>query len=89
MAGLDVAAICSTCAVAAALLVHVMRYAYGQGRTDERLKALERGHEDLGEARQLMAALTATVTALKESVDGLQAAVGEIRRHLFQTQGAP
>lgn len=87
MASLDMAAICSTCAVAAALLVHVLRYAYGQGQTDERLKVLERGHDDIDQARQLMAALTATVTALKESVDGLQAAVGEIRRHLFQVQG--
>ena len=88
MAGLDFAAIGSAAAVALALGAHLLRYAYGQGQVDERLKALERGHGDIGEAQRLMAALNATVNGLKDSVDGLQEAVSEIRRQLFHARGA-
>ena len=83
MAGLDLAAIGSAAAVALALVTHVLRYAYAQGQIIQRLKALEGGQTEIGHAQQLMAALTATVSGLKDSVDGLHEAVSEIRRQLF------
>ena len=87
MGGSDLSALAPTGAVGVALLAHVLRYAYGQGRTHARLSALEHSHVDVGQARELMAALTATVGGLKDSVDGLHDAVREIRGHLFQARG--
>jgi hypothetical protein len=89
MPGLDLAALAalaSTAAVGAGLLIHVVRYAYGQGRFEQRLRALENGQSEIGQAQRLTAALTATVSGLKDSVDGLHEAVSEIRRHLFHVR---
>lgn len=70
------------------LVVHLVKYAYDQGRSEQRIASLERNQSDIGQSQNLLGALTATVTGLKESVDGLQDAVNEIRRQVFRQREA-
>jgi hypothetical protein len=66
------------------LVVHVVGYAYQRGRTDHRLDALEKGQGDTTAVGSLLSALTATVQALRDSVERLDGAVVEIRRQIYQ-----
>lgn len=60
------------------LMIHIIRYAYSQGVTHQRLDAIERQQGASNETNALVAALTATVDALKGSVDRLDRAVERI-----------
>ncbi len=80
------AALAAAAGVGMMLAVHVVTYAYQRGRTDHRLDALERGQDQTGATDRLLSALTATVDALKDSVDRLDQAVVEINRQIFRTR---
>lgn len=70
----------------AGLAMHVIRYAQDKGAAEARLTAVEKALANSRGADGAIAALQATVSALKDSVDGLQDALSEIRRHLFRIQ---
>jgi hypothetical protein len=67
----------------AMLLVHIVRYAYQQGQTDQRLRALETSQGAPGEIHGLIGALTATVDALKDSVERLDRALERLNNRVF------
>jgi phosphatidylserine/phosphatidylglycerophosphate/cardiolipin synthase-like enzyme len=60
------------------LIVHVVRYAYAQGRTASRLDVLEKGQDGLASLLQALAALTSQVHALQASIDRLDRIVERI-----------
>jgi hypothetical protein len=62
-------------ALALAMIVHAIHFAYKQGRTDHRLESLESQQAGSGNLHTLVAALTATVDGLKDAVKRLDAAV--------------
>lgn len=59
----------------AAMLAHALRYAYQQGRTDNRIAVLESVQKDLGGLREVVAALGATVESFGKITDRLDRAV--------------
>ena len=61
--------------VMVALSVHVLRYAYQQGKTDQRLFSLESDHATVGTLHTLIGAMTASVGALEKSVNRLDNAL--------------
>ena len=79
-----VAALSACAAVTAGLIVHVILYAYHQGRTDNRLDQVERAQQGLEGVGVLLAALTATVEGLKEAVKRLDAAVEALNARSFR-----
>jgi hypothetical protein len=81
-------AVAAAAGTAAVLVLHVVRYAYIQGQTDQRLKALESAQGDAGEAHHVIGALTATVDALKDSVERLDRALERINSRVFAAERA-
>ncbi len=71
-----------------ALVVHVVRYAYDKGQTDNRLAVVERNTSAQGEVHSVLSALTATVGALKESVERLDRALERINHRIFENREA-
>lgn len=65
-------------ALTLALIVHVVRYAYTQGQTDQRLRTVEESVRDHGTIKDLLAGLSATVKGLEGSVAELRQAIHEI-----------
>ena len=55
----------------AGLILHVVRYAYKQGQTDNRLATVEASIAAASDLKMLVAALTATVEGLKGAVNRL------------------
>lgn len=77
-----VGGIAAALTVGATLLLHIIRYAYKQGVTDTRIKALEDHSRDGASANAAISALnvavaglSATVTALKDAMDRLDEAI--------------
>lgn len=73
------AAIATALGFGVALLVHIVKYAYKQGQTDQRLSTVEAAQGSSGALNALVAALTATVNALEQSVMRLDRAVESLR----------
>ena len=57
--------------VGAALIVHIIRYAYKNGQTDQRLANVESAIAAASDLKMLVAALTSTVEGLKGAVNRL------------------
>jgi hypothetical protein len=70
--------------LAIGLAGHVIRYAYDRGVTDNRLTAVEKNAGAYGEVHGVLSALTATVAALKESVERLDRALERISSRVFE-----
>ena len=60
------------------LIGHIVRYAYQQGKTEQRLEAVEGASASHGEMRELLAKLSAMVGGMNESIQELKAAIHEI-----------
>lgn len=71
-----------------ALVVHVVRYAYDKGQTDNRLAVVEKNTGAQGEVHSVLSALTATVGALKESIERLDRALERINHRIFENREA-
>ncbi len=71
-----------------ALVAHVVRYAYDKGQTDNRLAVVEKNTSAQGEVHSVLSALTATVGALKESVERLDRALERINGRVFPAERA-
>jgi hypothetical protein len=81
-----VAAIGTASGVGLMLIIHMVNYAYRRGTTDNRIAALEQALEKTSDIGALVGALTATMTAMKESIERLDKAVVEINRRTFRGQ---
>lgn len=66
-----------------ALLGHVIRYAFDQGRTSTRLESIEHALAASKDASAILSAMTSTVAALGKSVDRLDAALDRINSRVF------
>ncbi|HZK99415.1 MAG TPA: hypothetical protein VFC47_05915 [Caulobacteraceae bacterium] len=62
-----------------ALLVHVVRYAYTRGETNNRLESLEKAQDAAGATHSVLASLSATVGALEKSIARLDTALERMR----------
>lgn len=60
------------------LIAHIIRYAYQQGRTEQRLETVERVSAGHGDIREILAGLQVTVGALHDVVQELKAAIHDI-----------
>lgn len=79
-----IGALAAVAALAAMLVAHVVRYAYTQGRTDQRLTAVETAQGASREIHGVIGALSATVDALKDSVERLDRALERINSRVFE-----
>lgn len=71
--------------VAIGLGVHALRYAYTQGKTDQRLAVLEKGQGDIPPISHAIATLTAAVELLQKTADRLDRAVEAVTGRQFET----
>lgn len=81
-------ALAAAAALGLALVVHVVKYAYDRGQTDNRLAVVEKNTSAQGEVHSVLSALTATVGALKESVERLDRALERINHRIFESREA-
>jgi uncharacterized coiled-coil protein SlyX len=79
-----ISALAGAAGVLALLVAHVVTYAYQRGRTDHRLDALERTQSENGQTQTVLAALAATVAALKETVDRFERGLERIYDRVFE-----
>jgi hypothetical protein len=79
--------------VAAGLIGHVIRYAYKTGQSDQRLAAIEKRVAEASDTTSALTGLTATMEALKRSVDKLESyldqRIGAIEDRLNGTPTTP
>ena len=80
-----IGALAGVAGLAAVLTAHVVRYAYTQGRTDQRLTAVASAQGATREIHGVIGALTATVDALKDSVERLDRALERINSRVFES----
>jgi len=73
-----IGSIATAAGVAVLLLVHIIRYAYQHGVTDNRLSTLEKASETAVGVQGVLATLTANVGALQASIARLDNAVEHI-----------
>ena len=73
-----IAAVAAFFGLGAMLIIHIVRYAYTQGQTDQRLCAVEKGIECSGGLQVAVAALAATVTSLQSSVNRFDRALEKL-----------
>lgn len=72
-----------------ALLGHVIRYAFDQGRISTQLSTLEHAVAAAKDASAILSAMTSTVAALGKSVDRLDSALDRINSRVFSGHPAP
>ena len=74
--------------VAIGLGVHALRYAYTQGKTDQRLAVLERAQGDLPGITAAISALTTAVGALQQTAERFDRAIEAVNGRQFETLNA-
>ncbi len=75
-------ALVTALAAAGALLVHVVRYAYRQGRLDQSVGELRDQLGEVAAANSAIAGLNAAVSALSATVDGVGKALDKLDQAL-------
>lgn len=69
-----ITAIVAVLGLGATFVIHIIKYAYKQGVTDQRIAALEKSVAEVAGVKELLAGIQSTVEALTRAVDRLDRA---------------
>ena len=74
----EIAEICTILGVAGALVGHIIKYSYDQGRNEHRVAALEEAQRGLPGVTSALAALTSAVGSLEKTAERFDRALESI-----------